>query len=49
MFALFFQAFCAKNVAIDSTPNKLTGGPLSKYDPNVGTLRSRKIIKATMK
>lgn len=41
--------FCSKNVAIDSTPNNLTGGPTARYDPNTGTLRKRKVIKTNVK
>ena len=46
---LYFQTFASKQVSIDSTPNNLTGGPLSQYDSNTGTLRSRKVIKTAMK
>ncbi|KAL5007038.1 hypothetical protein ScPMuIL_015844 [Solemya velum] len=38
--------FSGKNVMVESTPNKLTGGPLVGYDSAHGTLRERKIIAA---
>lgn len=37
--------FSSRNVAINSTPNELTGGPLTNYDPSTGTLQPRKTLK----
>lgn len=42
------QAICNKTVAVESTPLSLTGGPLAKYDPKLGTTQSRKILKQKM-
>ncbi|XP_052683421.1 cilia- and flagella-associated protein 69-like [Crassostrea angulata] len=41
-------AICNKTVAVESTPLSLTGGPLAKYDPKLGTTQSRKILKQKM-
>ena len=40
-----FQAISNKTVAVESTPLSLTGGPLAKYDPKLGTTQPRKILK----
>lgn len=42
------QAICNKTVAVESTPLSLTGGPLAKYDPKLGTTQSRKFLKQKM-
>lgn len=43
--ALHTTTFSGRNIAVESTSHKLTGGPLNKYDPKTGTLRERKFIK----
>ncbi|KAH3715889.1 cilia- and flagella-associated protein 69-like [Dreissena polymorpha] len=35
--------FASKHVVVDSTPIDLTGGPLSNYDPDTGTNKTRKL------
>lgn len=43
--ALHTTTFSGRCIAVESTPHKLTGGPLVKYDSKEGTLRERKFIK----
>ena len=43
---LHTTTFCGKTIDVESTSNKLTGGPFSNYDPKTGTLRERKAMKA---